>query len=182
MSTHVRQFARFAQYNTWFNGQVFECVAGVERADRQRDLGAFFGSIEATLDHILLVDRLWLSRFAASDLTFPVLASANLVSDCDSLSDRLHTDFVSLREARSETDGVIEAWVSEFTPELLGSALRYRNSKGVPFEAPIWHVAAHLFNHQTHHRGQVTTLLSQLGHDVGGTDFIVTAYMPDSLA
>jgi uncharacterized damage-inducible protein DinB len=74
---------------------------------------------------------------------------------------------------------VIEAGVRDFSPELLARSLHYRNSSGAAFEAPVWHVAAHLFNHQTHHRGQVTILLSQLGQDVGVTDLILTAFMPE---
>ena len=179
MEAQVGQFSRFAQYNTWFNGRLFDCVEKLEPGERTRDLGAFFHSIEATLDHVLLVDRIWLGRMAASELAFPSLETANLVNGFGSLRDRLHADFDSLRRGRCETDAVIEAWVRDFSPELLARSLRYRNSSGAAFEAPVWHVVAHLFNHQTHHRGQVTTLLSQLGQDVGITDFILTAFMPE---
>lgn len=78
-----------------------------------------------------------------------------------------------------EADAVIEAWVRDFSPELRARSLCYRNCSGAVFEVPVWHVAAHLFNHQTHHRGQVTALLSQLGRDVGVTDLILTAFMPE---
>jgi len=182
MQTHLAQFARFAQYNSWFNARVCACVGALSPEERTRDLGAYFGSIEATLDHILLVDRIWLGRLAASELAFPALAGARLVRGGGSLRDRLHADFASLERGRVETDTVIEAWVGDLTPELLASTLRYRNMAGDRFEAPVWHAAAHVFNHQTHHRGQVTTLLSQLGHDVGVTDFILTAHMPTPAA
>jgi uncharacterized damage-inducible protein DinB len=85
MEAHVRQFSRFAQYNTWFNGRLFDCVEELEPGERTRDLGVFFLSIEATLDHILLVDRIWLGRTAASELVFPSLETANLVNGFGSL-------------------------------------------------------------------------------------------------
>ena len=80
------------------------------------------------------------------------------------------------------TDAAIEAWVGELTPEILASDLSYSRSTGEPMVAPFWHAAAHLFNHQTHHRGQVTTLLFQLGRDPGATDFLLTAFMPEGAA
>jgi len=70
--------------------------------------------------------------------------------------------------------------VAELTPEILESDLAYSRSTGQSMVAPFWHVISHLFNHQTHHRGQVTTLLSQLGRDPGVTDFMITAFMPEN--
>jgi len=178
MSNHRRQFLRFAQYNSWFNDRLFELVATLDDAERQRNRGAFFGSIHATLDHILLCDRLWLGRIAKSDLPFPSLDAADLVLDLNSLDQGVAADFDLLISERKATDAVLEAFVRELTPELLGRDVAYKNSKGIDFSNPVWHVVAHVFNHQTHHRGQVTTLLFQLGLDPGMTDFMVTALMP----
>lgn len=177
-STHRRQFLRYAQYNSWFNGQLFELVATLDDEERKRDRGAFFGSIHDTLDHILLCDRSWLGRIARSELPFPSLESADLVFELRSLDQGVAANFDSLVEQRRATDAVLEAFVRELTPELLERDLAYKNSTGIDFSNPLWHVVAHVFNHQTHHRGQVTTLLSQLGHDPGITDFMVTALMP----
>jgi uncharacterized damage-inducible protein DinB len=85
MEAHVRKFSRFAQYNTWFNGRLFDCVEELEPGERTRDLGVFFVWIEATLDYILLIDRIWLGRMAASELAFPSLETANLVNGFESL-------------------------------------------------------------------------------------------------
>ena len=73
---------------------------------------------------------------------------------------------------------VFVAFVHELTQELLEQDVEYKNSKGIDFANPLWHVVAHIFNHQTHHRGQVTTLLSQIGTDPGITDFLITTMMP----
>jgi uncharacterized damage-inducible protein DinB len=177
-STHQLQFLRFAQYNSWFNGQLFERVAELDDAERKRDRGAFFRSIHDTLDHILLCDRSWLSRIERSALPFPSLTNADLVPDLQNLSQGVTQDFDVLQAERKATDTVFEAFVRELTQELLEEDVEYKNSKGMDFANPLWHVVSHVFNHQTHHRGQTTTLLSQIGTDPGLTDFLITAMMP----
>ncbi len=177
-STHQLQFVRFAQYNSWFNGQLYDCVERLDDAERKRDRGAFFRSIHDTLDHILLCDRSWLSRIERSALPFASLANADLIPDLRDLAQGVTQDFEALRSKRRATDTVLEAFVHELTPEILEEDLEYKNSKGTDFANPLWHVVAHIFNHQTHHRGQVTALLSQVGIDPGMTDFLITSMMP----
>lgn len=177
-STHQLQFVRFAQYNSWFNGQLYDCVERLDDAERKRDRGAFFRSIHDTLDHILLCDRSWLSRIERSALPFASLANADLIPDLRDLAQGVTQDFEALRSKRRATDTVLEAFVHELTPEILEEDLEYKNSKGTDFANPLWHVVAHIFNHQTHHRGQVTALLSQTGIDPGMTDFLITSMMP----
>jgi len=87
-----------------------------------------------------------------------------------------------LAAQRRETDTAMGSWVEELTPEVLESNLAYVRTDGHELVAPLWHVVPHLFNHQTHHRGQVTTLLFQLGKDPGPTDFMATAFIPRALA
>lgn len=178
LSTHQRQFVRFAQYNNWFNERLYDCVARLDDAERKRDRGAFFGSIHGTLDHILLADRLWLGRFERSSLPVPSLEGAELVYGAVQLDQGVHPEFEALRAGRRATDAVLERFVRELTPELLEQDLDYRNTKGVAFTNPVWLILAHLFNHQTHHRGQTTTLLSQAGVDPGITDFLVATMLP----
>jgi len=177
-STHQLQFVRFAQYNSWFNGQLYDCVERLDDAERKRDRGAFFRSIHDTLDHILLCDRSWLSRIERSALPFASLTNADLIPDLRDLAQGVTQDFEALRSKRRATDTVLEAFVHELTPEILEEDLEYKNSKGTDFANPLWHVVAHIFNHQTHHRGQVTALLSQVGIDPGMTDFLITSMMP----
>lgn len=177
-STHQLQFVRFAQYNSWFNGQLYDCVERLDDAERKRDRGAFFRSIHDTLDHILLCDRSWLSRIERSALPFASLTNADLIPDLRDLAQGVTQDFEALRSKRRATDTVLEAFVRELTPEILEADLEYKNSKGTDFANPLWHVVAHIFNHQTHHRGQVTALLSQVGIDPGMTDFLITSMMP----
>lgn len=173
-STHLDQFRLMAQYNSWVNNHIYELVATLSEEERQRDLGVFFQSIHGTLSHILLGDRAWLGRFATGTCyTFNALQDAKLVFEFKSLGQILYSDFGKLRRERAETDGVIEKWMQELEPEILLTRVHYSNpARGIEREHFLWFGLTHFFNHQTHHRGQVTTLFHQLGLDYGVTDFL----------
>lgn len=173
-STHINQFRLMAQYNTWVNNQIYELVASLTEEERRRNLGAFFDSIHGTLNHILLGDRAWLARFATSTChKFKSLQDAKLIFEVESLGKELYSDFIELRNERAQTDNVIESWTRELTDEALSARMQYHNvSRSIEREHSLWFALAHFFNHQTHHRAQVTTLLHQLGYDYGMTDFL----------
>lgn len=150
-----------AKYNSWMNEKIFECVSQLSEDDRKRDLGAFFKSIHGTLNHILVGDKIWMDRFTG--ISFSV----------QSLDQELHDEFDALRNDRIETDQSISLFVANLTPEKLSSKLRYTSIVNPePRQYELWFAVAHFFNHQAHHRGQVTTLLSQSGIDAGVTDLI----------
>jgi uncharacterized damage-inducible protein DinB len=178
MNTHLQQYRRFAQYNAWFNGQLYTLIASLTDEERRRDMGAFFRSLHGTLNHILLTDRIWLGRISQHPHGFRSLAKTPLVFEYESLAQILYESFPEIAEQRRETDTAIEGWVAELTPEILEGDLTWSRSPGESMSAPFWHIVSHLFNHQTHHRGQVTTLLSQLGRDPGKTDFTITLFLP----
>lgn len=171
MSAHQEQIRGFAKYNVEFNRKLFDQLSELADADRKKDMRAFFGSIHGTLNHILLADRIWLGRFAVAIPTMSSLHGAALVHDFESLGQELFADFGELDAERRDTDLVISKWAEELSNDLLQGTMRYRNSKGHVREHPAWIAVAHMFNHQTHHRGQVTTLMYQLGHDPGVTDY-----------
>ena len=87
-------------------------------------------------------------------------------------SSDLHPDWQDLRQTRDALDEVIKQWLAGMAQDFLSSTLRYANTKGVQRAHPAWHAMTHFFNHQTHHRGQVTTLPMQAGVDIGVTDLI----------
>jgi len=87
----------------------------------------------------------------------------------------LFADWTALRAKREQLDAAIEAWVQEMPPDFPLRVMRYSNTKGMKREHPMWKALTHFFNHQTHHRGQVTTLLAQAGIDPGVTDLIALA-------
>jgi uncharacterized damage-inducible protein DinB len=148
-----------ADYNRWMNEKLYAGCAKLSDEERKRDRGAFFKSIHGTLNHILLGDRLWLPRFA--DKTY----------DTKPMGTDLYADFTALRAARAAMDSDILDWAAGVTPQWLNEPMTWTSKLyGITQTHPRWVLVTQMFNHQTHHRGQVTTLLSQQGVDVGVTD------------
>lgn len=115
-----------------------------------------------------------MGRFVGAD-RMQSLDAAGRVIEIRSLDQELYTDFATLRHEREKTDALIEAWTAsnEITAEFLARDMTY-HAMSAPgrYSVPMWIAVTHFFNHQTHHRGQITTLLSQLGHDPGVTDLM----------
>lgn len=154
-------YRTLARYNQWMNERLYDLCATLSEDERKHDMGAFFGSIHGTLNHILLGDRVWLGR-----ITGPAFR-------VDSLRQELYADFPTLARERERTDAAIIRMATSLTPGDLEAPLTYRPMSGGPERSQaLGLVLLHFFNHQTHHRGQITTLLSQLGHDPGVTDLI----------
>jgi uncharacterized damage-inducible protein DinB len=153
-----------ARYNSWMNDKLYGLTATLTDEARKRDCGAFFKSIHGTLNHLLLADRVWLARFKG--VSPP---SGFMAPGIRSLDQELFVDFAELRRERMATDEELSTWVAGLTDARLAGPLVYLRG-GQKQEAPLWWAVAHLFNHQTHHRGQITTLLTQQGHDPGSTD------------
>lgn len=147
------------------NNKVYATAARLSDSERKRDRGAFFGSIHNVLNHILVADRIWLGRLAGR-MPEPGFIG---VDGIKSLDQELAADFDELRREREQTDAAIDAWVSTVTADSIAKPLRMVR-KGQAVELPLWWAVTQLFNHQTHHRGQVSTLLFQAGHDIGATD------------
>lgn len=148
-----------ARYNEWMNARLYALCASLPDAALRQDRGAFFGSIYATLNHIAYGDLAFMSRFTGKPEAVPEPGAD------------LFGTFERLRSERAELDRRILAWSESLTPSWLEQTLTYRSKiDGNTRTLPRWVLVTHMFNHQTHHRGQVTTLLSQMGLDVGTTD------------
>ena len=154
-----------ARYNRWMNDKLYGLSATLSDEARKRDVGAFFKSIHGTLNHLLLADRVWLARFTGVAAPAGFMAPGGIRS----LDQELYADFDALRRERALTDDELSAWVSTLSHERLSAPLVFMR-RGQRQETPLWWAVAHLFNHQTHHRGQITTLLTQQGCDPGSTD------------
>src|SRR5690349_6352634 len=165
-----------ARYNRWMNEKVYASAALLGDDECKRDRGAFFKSIHGTLNHLLVADRIWLGR-----LHGVVPPDGLLAIGVRALDQELFADFTELRAERQRTDQAIDAWATMVTAQSLGEPLRYVSS-GRQREYPLWWVVAHLFNHQTHHRGQITTLLFQAGQDPGSTDLLAMLMDEDKAA
>jgi len=170
----IAQFTTLAQYNTSMNHAVYDTCASLSDGERKRDLHAFFGSIHRTLNHLLLTDRVQMGRFVGAD-RMRSFDEAGGAIEIRSLDQELYADFATLRREREKTDATIEAWTAsnELTAEFLAREIEY-DAMSAPgrYRVPMWIAVTHFFNHQTHHRGQITTLLSQLGRDPGVTDLM----------
>lgn len=117
--------------------------------------------IHGTLNHLLLADRLWMGRFTG--------APCAVIS----LDQELYADFDELRQQRAATDAVIERWAGTLDERDFAGQLHYTSVVSPqPRQIALWLAVTHFFNHQTHHRGQLTTLLSQNGVDPGVTDLM----------
>jgi uncharacterized damage-inducible protein DinB len=150
----------FARYNRWQNQSLYAAAATLPDGTRKRNMGAFFKSIHGTLNHLLVADRLWLDRLEGHPSTIT------------SLNEELYNDFEELTRQRSGCDDRLDRLVASLTDATLAGSLTYRRMSGDKSEMtlPMATVMMQVFNHQTHHRGQVSTLLMQCGVDVGVTD------------
>lgn len=147
-----------ADYNQWMNQKLYAICAEIPDSQRKKDYGAFFKSVHGTLNHLLFGDRAWIGRFINQPFTAKI-------------GQELYEDFDELRHQRELTDQQIIEWAQQLDPEWLNQTFTYTSGvDGKPRSLPAWVLVTHLFNHQTHHRGQLTTLLSQLGYDPGVTD------------
>jgi uncharacterized damage-inducible protein DinB len=148
-----------ARYNVWMNDRLYQLCEGLDDTERKQERGAFFGSIHGTLDHILYGDLAAMVRFTGEPAEMPVLGQW------------LHEDFTILRAARKALDQRLTSWSSDLSDDWMAATMTYTSqADGLSRTVPRWVMVVHMFNHQTHHRGQLTTLLSQLSLDIGTTD------------
>jgi uncharacterized damage-inducible protein DinB len=165
-------FELLAIYNRWMNAKVYDASAQLEEALLHADQGAFFGSIFRTLDHLINADTIWLKRFAEHPSNYRSLDPVRLMTHPYSFTESPRITFADLHETRQRLDDVIVEFVGEIDEIHLDQTLSYTNRSNQSFANPFDALLLHFFNHQTHHRGQVTTLLTQNGIDVGVTDLI----------
>jgi uncharacterized damage-inducible protein DinB len=169
----LENYRFLARYNRWFNQRLYTACEQLPDEERKRERGAFFGSIHNTLNHLVWGDQTWLKRFAAQGVQFASLNGGLLnLPEGAMHAAVLHREWAALRAKREQLDEAIEAWVRDMPADFPLRTMRYSNSMGVKREHPMWQALTHFFNHQTHHRGQVTTLLAQAGIDPGVTDLI----------
>jgi len=147
-----QHFAMFAAYNRWANARIYEVAAELTEEEFTRDTGLFFKSVMGTLNHLLVADRIWMKRFTGQ---------GEAPSSLDAI---LHPDFDGLRRARVAEDDRIVEWLGNLTPEQIAGRFTYITVTDVrTISQRLAPALAHLFNHQTHHRGQVHAGLTILG-------------------
>lgn len=161
-------FPMLARFNEWANERIYDACAKLSDEDYKKGRRAFFGSIHNTLNHLLVVDRLWHGRIEDKD------------AGIRGLDDILYDDLNRLRAARRAEDRAIIALVDGLDETGLDEPVSYRLMGGQPGNMPLGVILITLFNHQTHHRGQVHNMLSQAGVNPPALDII--NFTPDGRA
>lgn len=156
-----------ARYNRWQNDNLYSAADSLDEESRRAERGAFFGSIHATLSHILWADTIWMSRFDAWEaLGVGIQGSGAWMNEWD-----------ALKAGRKRADRRILDWAGRVPEEALNADLAWHSGAlGRNVTKPMALCVAHFFNHQTHHRGQVHAMLTAAGVTPGDTDLFI---MPD---
>jgi uncharacterized damage-inducible protein DinB len=157
-----------ASYNRWQNASLYAAADGLSGAARKQQRGAFFGSIHGTLNHLLFGDQSWMSRFAGT-------AKPKAASIAQSVA--MYESWEELKRERAAFDAVIIDWAGRLDAAWLeGDLTWYSGAMQREVTRPKALLVVHMFNHQTHHRGQVHCMLTQAGARPGDTDL---CFQPD---
>lgn len=160
-----------ARYNAWANARLFAATAALPGGAFHEETGAFFGSLCGTLNHLLVTDRIWMKRFTAT---------GEAPNRLDAI---LHEDLAGLRQAREAEDRRISDWIAGLSEADLAGSIRYaRVSTADVIEQPLASALAHLFNHQTHHRGQAHAQVTRLGGRDAGPVLDLLAFQRETRA
>lgn len=148
LATHLE---RMAAYNRWANRRLYDAAAALPDALYRQPAGAYFNSLHGTLNHLLVTDRLWMRRLTGT---------GEAPNRLDAI---LFEELAALRMAREAEDERIISYVNSLDTAALEAGFDYVTTSGKPQRQPRWEALAHLFNHQTHHRGQAHAILTRLG-------------------
>lgn len=156
-----KHFTMFAAYNRWANARIYEAAAELTVDELNRDVGVFFKSMIGTLNHILVGDRVWMKRFSGE-------------GDAPATLDHiLHRDLPALAIARQVEDRRIFSWVDGLNDKALSGRFVYMTVTDMrTISQRLAPALDHLFNHQTHHRGQAHAILTMLGKPSLNLDLI----------
>ncbi|WP_422959312.1 DinB family protein [Undibacterium sp. Xuan67W] len=173
MSKITKHLILMASYNEWMNSKMYDAAGTLSAEDLAKDNGGFFRSILGTLNHIMVGDILWLRRFATHPANYHELNPVLGLAQPESLDQILFVDFAESSAQRQMLDVVISRWISSINDHDLEHVLTYQRKSGGECRKDFYGLIMHFFNHQVHHRGQITTMLTQAGLDVGATDLVL---------
>jgi uncharacterized damage-inducible protein DinB len=137
-------------YNYWARDRLLDAVAPLTAEQFTRDLGNSFKSVRDTLAHIYLAECIWYMRWHGHSPT--EMPSAGSLGD-----------LASLQCAWVDHERKMRAFVDAMAPSDVDRVIEYRLMSGQAAASPLWQMLQHLINHGSYHRGQVTTMLRQLG-------------------
>ena len=154
-------FVSYASYNSWANGLLLPLIASLSSEQQKQEVKSSFSSLYATVLHMLDAESMWWQRLKLQE---------NIVRPSDSFAGGMN----DLSATLQKMDKCWQDWILQASEPMLQHQFIYQNTKRESFKQPIWQMLQHLFNHNTYHRGQLVTLLRQVGVDkIPGTDYIV---------
>jgi uncharacterized damage-inducible protein DinB len=159
MTRTPEDLAKLFAYGRWATAKTLESAAALDAADFSKPIGGSFGSVQGTLAHLYGADWVWLERFHGR--------SPSSLPGAESL-----TSLSTIRERWEPVHQGLQKYVDSLAPERLGEALTYVNFAGQTWTYPIGEALVHVAIHGTYHRGQVATLLRQLGQKAASTDYL----------
>lgn len=168
--SETSQLMLMAEYNQLMNQRIISASENLTYESLNENKGAFFKSVIGTMNHIFIGDCLWLKRFSAHPSAYISLKSISEFKKPDRLDAILYGDLASFKDQRLKVDKFLIEWCNELKEEDLDKPFEYTNFKGELYNKRFGDLILHVFLHQIHHRGQVTTLLSQQNIDFGETD------------
>ena len=157
MKNHLRTLA---DYHVWAFEMLYGALVSMRGEQYEADAGLFFRSVHGTLNHLLLADRVWFGRFTGEPYK---------VSRLDA---ELESDRAELEQAIYRQASVWATWIEQQGEDQLAGELVYHNLKGTEFRNPVTPTLLHVFNHGTHHRGQISAAVSGFGYEVPEMDLI----------
>jgi uncharacterized damage-inducible protein DinB len=155
------RFEQLAAYNSWANARLYDAACALPEDLYRADVGVFFHSLHGTLNHLLLTDRLWLTRLTGSG------------EQPKRLDQILFEDRDELRQARTAEDERLRKVVGDIEESALADLHTYHTTSGVLQQQPMFEILLHLFNHQTHHRGQAHACLSIVSREPPSLDLLM---------
>ena len=153
-------FDALARYHGWATVRLFEHVDRLSEHDYRRDAGLFFRSVHGTLNHLLVAEDLWFPRFADG------------ISNRIALDAELETDRAALRDRLLAAAGRWPPLIAGWPAARFDGRLDYTTTRGVDQSLPFTLTLAHIFNHGTHHRAQITAAITAMGHDCPELDLV----------
>lgn len=138
------------EYNAWADRKALEAASALSKEQFTKPLGSSFSSVRDTLGHIYGVEWLWLERFQGRSPS--ALPDSNRFDEIE-----------SLKASWAEFEPVLLKFVRGLTQGDLEHVMEYKTMKFGVYRNPLWQSMLHLVNHGTYHRGQITTMLRQLG-------------------
>ena len=150
---------RLVDYTNWANHRALRAAALLSVEDFRKDLGSSHGGVRGTLAHMMSAEWIWLERFKG-------------ISPPRMFDEAEFADVIALRERWVTIEEHRDVWLGQLAPDGLEQIVRYQNTRGEVYKAPLWQLVQHVVNHASYHRGQVTSLLRLLGSRPMNTDML----------